>query len=145
MPEARTHWYQTYHAHHINKLKLLTSAYNPCLLYNNNAVITLQTNNTLFLGTPDYVKTKKAELHKTNYLAKPIKKLSANKNLVFNSGIISQDNKAIQLNQEKHYAKIKLIRIDTNFKSAYIQEQAQGAYITSTCQPEATFALSFAA
>jgi hypothetical protein len=59
--------------------------------------------------------------------------------------MISQDNKAIRLNQERHCAKIKLIRIDTDFKSAYIQEQAQGAYIALTCQPEAVFALSFAA
>jgi hypothetical protein len=61
------------------------------------------------LGTPDYVKTEKAELHKANYLTKPIKELSANKNLVFNGGIISQDNKAIRLNQERQCAKIKLI------------------------------------
>jgi hypothetical protein len=64
-------------------------------LYNNNAVITLQTDDTLFLGALNYVKTEKAELHKANYLAKPIKELSANRNLVFNGGIISQDNKAI--------------------------------------------------
>jgi hypothetical protein len=97
------------------------------------------------LETLDYVKTKKAKLYKTNYLAKPIEELSANKNLVFNSSIILQDNKAIRLNQEKHCAKIKLIRINTDFKSAYIQERAQGAYIALTCQPEAVFALSFAA
>ena len=47
--------------------------------------------------------------YKANYLAKPIKELFANKNLVFNSSIISQDNKAIWLNQKRHYAKIKLI------------------------------------
>jgi hypothetical protein len=65
---------------------------------NNNVVIALQTNNTLFLKTPDYVKTRKAKLHKANYLTKPIKELSANKNLVFNNGIISRDNKTIRLN-----------------------------------------------
>ena len=59
--------------------------------------------------------------------------------------MISQDNKAIRLNQERHCAKIKLIRIDTDFKSAYIQERARETYIASTCQPEAAFALSFAA
>jgi hypothetical protein len=41
VPKAGTHWYRTYHAHYINKLKLLTSAYDPCLLYNNNAVVAL--------------------------------------------------------------------------------------------------------
>jgi hypothetical protein len=87
--KAGTHWYQTYHAHYINKLKLLTFVYNLCLLYNNNAVIAFQTNNTLFLKTLDYVKTEKAELHKANYLTKLIKELSANKNLVFNNDIIS--------------------------------------------------------
>jgi hypothetical protein len=71
--------------------------------------------------------------------------LSANRNLVFNGGMISQDNKAIRLNQERQCAKIKLIQVNTDFKSAYIQERARGAYIASTCQPEAAFALSFAA
>jgi hypothetical protein len=98
VPEAGTHWYWTYHAHHIDKLKLLTSAYDLCLLYNNNVVVALQTDDTLFLGTSDYVKTEKAELHKANYLAKLIEELSANKNLVFNGGMISRDNKAIWLN-----------------------------------------------
>jgi hypothetical protein len=49
----------------------------------------------LFLRTSDYVETEKAELYKANYLTKPIKELFANKNLVFNSDIISQNNKAI--------------------------------------------------
>jgi hypothetical protein len=98
VPEAGTHWYQTYHAHYIDKLKLLTFAYDLYLLYNNNTVVALQTDDTLFLETLNYVKTEKAELYKANYLAKPIKELSVNKNLVFNSGIISQDNKAIRLN-----------------------------------------------
>jgi hypothetical protein len=78
-------------------------------LYNNNAVVALQTDNTLFLETSDYVKTEKAKLYKANYLAKLIKELFVNKNLVFNSGIISQDNKAIRLNKERQCAKIKLI------------------------------------
>jgi hypothetical protein len=99
----------------------------------------------LFLETLDYVKTKKAKLYKANYLAKPIKKLFANKNLVFNNSIISQDNKTIRLNQERYYAKIKLIQINTDFKSVYIQKRARETYIALICQPKTTFALFFAA
>ena len=55
VPEAGTHWFRTYHKHHIEKLNLTTSTYDPCLLYNSQAIVGLQTDNTLYLGTPDYV------------------------------------------------------------------------------------------
>lgn len=33
VPEAGTHWYQTYHRHHMEKLHLKPSKFDPCLLF----------------------------------------------------------------------------------------------------------------
>ena len=99
----------------------------------------------MFLGTRDYVTTEETELHKASYLVKPIDELSASKDLVFNGGTISRDDKAIRPSQERQCAKIKLVRVDTDFKSVYIQERARGAYIALSCQPEAVLSLLFAA
>ena len=54
VPEAGTHWFRTYHKHYTKKLNLTTSIYDPCLLYNSQAIVGLQTDNTLYLGTPEY-------------------------------------------------------------------------------------------
>jgi hypothetical protein len=60
--------------------------------------------------------------------------------------MISQEQSAIRLSQEKQYIKIKLVKgNDNDLKSMYIQERARGAYIASTCQPKAAFSLLFAA
>jgi hypothetical protein len=49
------------------------------------------------------------------------------------------------LSQEKQYAKIELININNvnALQANYIKERARGAYIASTCQLEAAFALLF--
>ena len=39
--EAETHWFRTYHKHHVEKLQLTTSPYDPCLLFNDEAIVGL--------------------------------------------------------------------------------------------------------
>ncbi|KAI0994749.1 hypothetical protein K3495_g13433 [Podosphaera aphanis] len=38
VPEAGTHWFRTYHNHHVQKLDLKYSSYDPCLLFNRDAI-----------------------------------------------------------------------------------------------------------
>jgi hypothetical protein len=145
VPEAGTHWYKTYHKHHIEKLNLQTSSYDHCLLYNKEAIVGLQTDDTLFAATNAYAIQEEEQLRAAKYLAKPVEKLSSS--LQFNGGKITRTSSGMTLSQEKQCAKIELIDInDVNALQAnYIKERARGAYIASTCQPEAAFALSFAA
>jgi len=120
--------------------------YDPCLLYNREAVVALQTDDTLFLGNTNYITIEETELKKAGYFAKPIDELSTTKNLTFNRGLILRDSdRTVYLSQKKQCEKIKIIKSNSNLKSSYIQERARGAYIASTYQPEAVFSLSFAA
>jgi hypothetical protein len=41
VPEAGTHWFRTYYKHHVEKLQLTTLLYDPCLLFNNKAIVGL--------------------------------------------------------------------------------------------------------
>ena len=50
----------------------MTSTYNPCLLYNDQAIVSLQTDDILYLGTPEYIKQEEIELQKASYLVKLI-------------------------------------------------------------------------
>jgi hypothetical protein len=36
VPEVGNHWFNTYHCHHLEKLHMNQSTYNPCLLYKNH-------------------------------------------------------------------------------------------------------------
>ncbi|KAI1001546.1 hypothetical protein K3495_g6656 [Podosphaera aphanis] len=45
--EAGTHWYATYHAHHLNNLNMETSTYDPCFLVTKKPKDGLETGNTV--------------------------------------------------------------------------------------------------
>ena len=56
LAEAGTHWFQTYHKHHIEKLNMATSTFDSCLLYEKTnptkGLVEMQTDDTLILATP---------------------------------------------------------------------------------------------
>jgi hypothetical protein len=61
------------------------------LLYTNEdgfGVVSLQTNNTLFLADKSFAEAKKSELHKANFLAKNREQLTSSTLIKFNSGQI---------------------------------------------------------
>ena len=95
--------------------------YNPYLLYNREAVVVLQTNDTLFLRNTNYIIIKETKLKKASYLTKLIDKLSTTKNLTFNRGLILRDlDRTVYLSQKKQYKKIKIIKSNSNLKLSYI-------------------------
>ena len=56
LAEAGTHWFHTYHNHHVEKLNMITSTFDPCLLIDNSrrqnscSIVGLQTDDTLILA-----------------------------------------------------------------------------------------------
>jgi hypothetical protein len=57
IPEAGTHWWATYYKHHKEKLLMVTSTYDPCLLITTNqtfGIISMQIDDTLFLGSEEF-------------------------------------------------------------------------------------------
>ena len=65
MPEARNHWFKTYHQYHVRKLKIEQSTYDLCLLYtplNGLGIVRLQTDDTLFLADQTFTDAEETEL-----------------------------------------------------------------------------------
>ncbi|KAJ5743510.1 hypothetical protein N7533_010612 [Penicillium manginii] len=152
IPEAGTHWWATYHKHHRERLKMVTSTYDPCLLISTAkavfGVIGIQTDDTLILGSDDFAKLKEKELVEAKFSAKPKDTLSPEDPLIFNSYILTQNDGdvAVELRQKEQGKRLKPIdHKSTDFKHVYMEQRARGAYIATICQPEATFDLSVAA
>lgn len=145
IPEAGTHWFRTYHAHHTEKLHLTVSSFDPCLMFSKMAVVGLQTDDSLFSAIPAYFDLEEKERLAANFPAKPVVILQNGKDLPFNGAVISQQDEILKLSQPKQCSKIALIDTAGDIKTQYIKERARGAYIASMCQPEAAFALSKAA
>jgi hypothetical protein len=162
VPEAGNHWFNTYHRHHIEELRMDQSTYDPCLLYTNRngfGVVGLQTDDTLFLADETFAKSEETKLREANFLAKEREELTRTTPIKFNGGHIKQEKDSITLTQERQCQNLKLVTtkvIDLTSsrgeirkavapKDQYIAQRARGAYIATVCQPEAAFDLSFAA
>ena len=73
MLEASNHWFNTYHRHHLDKLHMAVSTYDPCLLHtltNGFGLVGLQTDDTLFLADPEFAQAEEHKLQQANFLAK---------------------------------------------------------------------------
>jgi hypothetical protein len=93
IPEARTHWWATYHKHHKEKLAIATSTYNPCLLITTTktafSVVEMQTDDTLILGSKEFNTIEDKELTRAKFSAKPKELLSSETPLIFNGCILT--------------------------------------------------------
>ena len=96
IPEAGTHWFHTYHTHHQEKLFMIQSTYDPCLLHTIRqgmfGLVGMQTDDTLILGDDNFIQLERDELTKAGFLAKPLETLSPQHRLIFNGCIIQQDD-----------------------------------------------------
>ena len=92
IPEAGTHWWATYYKHHLEKLLMTTSSYDPCLLITTTkdafGVVGMQTDDTLILGDDNFAQTEDNKLKKANLKAKLIKVLLYESLLIFNRYIL---------------------------------------------------------
>ena len=163
MPEAGNHWFNTYHRHHLKKLHMGESTYDPCLLYTNSngfGVVGLQTDDTLFLADNTFATAEESMLKEAGFLAKEREKLTLTTPIRFNGGQIKLDNGSLLLTQERQCQNLKVVALKkatdltssrgevrqaVTPKDQYIAQRARGAYIATVCQPEAAFDLSFAA
>jgi hypothetical protein len=162
VPEAGNHWFKTYHQHHVRKLKMEQSTYDPCLLYtlsNGLGIVGLQTDDTLFLADQTFADAEETELREAKFLAKPREQLTEQTPVKFNGGLITQTGNLIKLTQERQAQNLRLviakptdltssrgeIRKTVNTKDQYVAQRARGAYIATVCQPESSYDLSFAA
>lgn len=142
VPEAGTYWFKTYHNHHTMRLNLNHSASDPCLLFSNDAIVALQTDDTLFACFDSYKQKEEDAIRDAGFMAKPVEELTVKKALTFNGALLTlSDTGTITMTQSRQCQKISPAKTI----SQYIAQRARGAYISSVCQPQAAFDLSKAA
>ena len=115
--EAGTHWFNTYHRHHTEKLAMQQSTYDSCLLYTNKkgfGVVGLQIDDTLILRDKTFANVEHFHFHETKLLAKEKKKLISQHPIKFNGAHIKQKNfqensQFLYLNQKRLCKNLRLI------------------------------------
>lgn len=150
VPEAGTHWYATYHKHHLENLSMTTSTYDPCLLITQTpgsfGLVGMQTDDTLILAEDSFAEL---EQQKLTFTAKPKEQLTLDNPLLFNGCVLSLNKDgSMDLRQKGQGKKLEIVnpKLDENLqKQIYTAQRARGAYIATICQPEASFDLSTAA
>ena len=139
VPEAGNHWWATYHKHHVEKLGMEVSTFDPCLMITTTSkelfgLVGMQTDDTLGLSTEEFAILEDEQLRKANLQAKPKEVLSPTNPLAFNGCILSQEDDVLYLRQKNQGKKIKLIDLKSNNrKKEYIEQRARGAYIATIC------------
>ncbi|CCE27873.1 uncharacterized protein CPUR_01347 [Claviceps purpurea 20.1] len=149
---AGTHWWVTYFGHHLAKLLMETSTYDPCLLVTTEesdcfGIIGMQTDDTLGLGDKAFFDREEVELQKANFAAKPKTSLTHETPLRFNGCMLIQtENHCIYMTQKGQSDKLNLVAFDaTDMKQKYVEQRTRGAYVATVCQPEAVYDLAVAA
>ena len=161
VPEAGNHWFKTYHNHRLKELGMTQSTYDPCLLGNRDpfGIVALQTDDTLFLASKAFADLEQAKLTKAKFAAKDRDQLTTNLPLKFNGCVIRKSTNHLTITQEAQCKNLSIItsapatttssrgniRKGLSTLDQYIAQRARGAYVASTCHPEASFDLSVAA
>ena len=75
LAEAGAHWYQTYVSHHKDNLGMTYSPYDPCFLITKEGeafgMTGMQTDDTLNLGSVEFMQKEQRELERAKFKAKP--------------------------------------------------------------------------
>jgi hypothetical protein len=95
---------------------MATSSYDPYLLITTKkeifGIISMQIDNTLFLGSEEFATLKDNELKEANFSTKPKNKLSLTSDLIFNGYVLTQASDNIMILLQKDQGK-KLQLINT--------------------------------
>ncbi|KAF2749253.1 hypothetical protein M011DRAFT_465695 [Sporormia fimetaria CBS 119925] len=128
-----------------------TSTYDPCLLITNEdqnafGIVGMQTDDTLMLVTDAFSSLEEKKLEKAQFRSKPKTVLTPDVKMDFNGCTLMMEGNSISLRQKGQGGKICLVDVNAPSRAQnYMEQRARGAYIASTCQPEASFDLSVAA
>ena len=140
-------WFCDYHNHHVDKLGLRPSAFDPCLLLDDEGnIVALQTDDTLIGGDAAFQAKEESALANRGYQAKAKISLSASQPIEFNGTVLrmTEDGTGtITMTQPKQLERMKQVTYPD--PENYISQRARGAYVASLTQPEMAFAFSYAA
>lgn len=150
--EAGTHWHVTYLGHHVKALEMEQSAHDPCLLVTKTpgvfGLVGMQTDDTLILANKPFADKEDEKLAEAGFAAKPRQELTVEEPILFNGCrlTLNAGGNGMKLAQKDQGKRLELVDFKSaTYKEDYRRQQARGAYISTICQPEASFDMSRAA
>jgi hypothetical protein len=110
--ESGIHWWFTYHKHHLEKLNMVTSTYDSCLLiiFDGLFGITgMQTDDTLIICSLEFSAKEKEKIQKAAFRAKPKARLTKSFLMEFNGARLILEGDQFYLRQKDQGKKLKLV------------------------------------
>ncbi len=137
--ETETHWFNTYQKHHKNKLSMIESTFDSCLLHisqtefiefinqshliNHFGVIDIQTDDTLILADDDFAELEERELARVALTFKKREKLISIISIKFNDDLIFLSDNSLLFTQSKQFDQIKLINLSSSINLTSSREE----------------------
>ncbi|KHJ35050.1 hypothetical protein EV44_g4253 [Erysiphe necator] len=97
--ESGVHWFTTYQKHHIEKLNMVTSTYDPCLLITKSdsidsrfGIVGMQTDDTLIVANSEFSAKEQEKIEKAKFDTKAKQTLSSDMPLNFNGYTVAIDS-----------------------------------------------------
>lgn len=86
IPEAGNYWFATYHTYHKDKLGIIESIYNHCLLYSSSLfdIVEMQTDGILILADNNFASTEEDAIRSAKLMTKNREYLTSTHPLKFN-------------------------------------------------------------
>jgi hypothetical protein len=101
--ESDIYWWFTYHKHHLEKLNMVTSTYDPCLLITSNdpfGITGMQTDDTLIICSPEFSAKEEEKIQKAAFCAKPKARLAERSPMEFNGARLTLEGDQFYLRQK---------------------------------------------
>jgi hypothetical protein len=110
--ESDVHWWFTYHKHHLEKLNIIISTYDSCLLITSDGpfgITGMQTDDTLMICSPEFSAKKEEKIQKAAFRAKPKARLAESSPMEFNGARLTLEGDQLYLRQKGQGKKLKLV------------------------------------
>ena len=145
LPESGVIWFETYIAHHHDKLKMKSSEVDPCLLYRKDknsqvdGLICLQVDDSIGAGTQKFIdeETKASKCFKT----RPASLLENGVELKFNGHYIKRNGTVLHLHQHPYEDRVPESKIERSAES-FMTNRGKAAYLTSCTRPDVACAVN---
>jgi hypothetical protein len=101
--ENGVYWWFTYHKHHLKKLNMVISTYDPCLLITFDGLFDItgmQTDDTLMICSPEFFAKKEEKIQKAAFRAKPKARLAKSSPMEFNGARLTLEGDQFYLRQK---------------------------------------------
>ena len=158
LPEAALHWWKAYHGRHKDKLEMIDTAYDPCLLHTPGAlahvkrrsndankdiekaqgIVCLQTDDTLNVGNQAFEDREEEGI--SRFRPKPKQYLKDNTPTRFKGATVTLNGEGIDICQPEQARKVKLVALpkDTHVKDAHAKDaHTEEVYGGANCAGDA--------